>query len=170
MGVIGKLFFPSKAVPFSSSSFRNIKAISVVMFQNSDAGNDLYPSQEKTCTLLCRILCLILKNQLRVRWQVMNHRAQIHAVLLLQMFVLTLFFPFLFDVKRTRFTGKNFSLCGCLITPQLVQVKPCYSKRGPHASSITHEFGRNAVSGITLDLLNQNLHSYQFTGDSYALA
>lgn len=38
-------FFPSKAGPFSSSSsFQNVKAISVVMFQNSDAGNDVQPS------------------------------------------------------------------------------------------------------------------------------
>ena len=31
------------------------------MFQNSDAGDDLCPSQEKVCILVCRTSCLNLK-------------------------------------------------------------------------------------------------------------
>lgn len=33
------------------------------MFQNSDAGADLNPSEEKACILVCGRLCLILKTR-----------------------------------------------------------------------------------------------------------
>lgn len=53
------------------------------MFQNSEAGEDLYPSSEKTCILVCSTLCLILKTHTESQVAASNS-SQIHAVLLLQ--------------------------------------------------------------------------------------